>query len=612
MNKVISLILLIGTVVVGASVVYTHNSMFQASEQGKGNLSSVSEDIHNLRQLDGEWSLSVLRSLVTDSDFDEVASFLPRLRELRVTLASSTNDEDSIPDSLKNRLYRFLNLIESKEETVEQFKTNFAVVRNSQKFLPVAASSLRLLASAARLEETDAAKLVARVRNIADRTSSFSQRPDEGTKLRILTMLSEFEEQAIQYSPELTNALHNYISHSRIILERTLILNNIVKRVLGAEVSDAGAELSTQFKNFSDNLVAEVDSGTADLNKQLLFMVIVLGVLAIIAAIMYGVSVFSFDRKLKVRVAKVTEELEKEVKNNANKFNSGTSIGLVSTICDIITSELGNPVAKLGESLEAIRSSTKGLALFKVKVDKCMHAKSTNAFELINNLKNIGDVLDAMSGDATLHDVPEAINDMQDHISHVKAFTGELRNLVDSDPKPKYWFNVNDVVETAIAKVKGEGLDSNIDIKSKLGTVPNVHVSNEEMQSSLVSIIHNAVDAIQSAGRAKGQILISTKKHNDCVSVSVIDNGKGMDDDTRNCMFEPFFTTKECGANKVSGLGLSIAQRLVTQNDGKIIIESIPGKGTNFSIVLPIKDQLETVADHQRKRSSVGRSIQVR
>ncbi len=597
MNKIISIILLVGAVAVGAGVVITHDRMSQTTEQGTGNLYSVSEDIHNLRQLDGEWSLSVLRALVSDTDFDEVAGFLPRLRELRSNLATAADAEEAIPDNLKNRLFRFLSLIESKEETVEQFKTNFAVVRNSRKFLPVATRSL--INSATQLDakaepkdgkpSTVGAELANTIRNIDDRVSGFSQRPDEGSKVRVLTMLSEFEEQVIQYPPELANALNNYISHSRIIMERTIPLNGILKRVLGTEVAEAGTELSAQFKNFSDSLVAEVDAGTADVSQQLLMMIMALGGIAILAGIMYTVNAFSFDKKMKANVSKATADLEKELENNGNNANAGTDMGSVSSMANTIAEELGNPVTKLSESLEAIRTSAAGFDTLKVEVDKFMNAKSQDTFELMNNLKNIGDVLESVRGDATLNDVPEALDEMEHSIQHVQAFTGELRNLSSAEEMPKTWFNVNEAVEAAVAETK-DSLDEGITIKAKVSTLPEVYGSSEEMQRTVVNMIHNAADAIKEAGQSKGQVMVSTKKHNDRAIISVVDNGKGMDDDTRNRVFEPFFSTKKRGG-KVSGLGLSVAQKLVMRNDGKIVIKSIPGKGTNFSVVLPIKSK---------------------
>ena len=599
MNKVMSIILLIGAVAVGAGVIYTHDRMSQTTEQGTGNLYSVAEDIHNLRQLDGEWSLAVLRSLVTDSDFDEVAGFLPRLRELRAELATAADVGDTIPDNLKNRLFRFLSLVESKEETVEQFKTNFAVIRNSRKFLPVATRGLLARAAEIDTEKTKASKkLINKIRDINDRVSSFSQRPDEGAKIRVLTQLSEFEETVLNYPPELSNALNNYISHSRIIMERTIYLNDIIKNILGTKVAEAGTELSTQFKDFSDSLVTELNTGTTNLGKQLLMMILGLAAIAVVTGILYAVNAFSFNKKLKTNIAKATKELKKTIEKSAGKSSSGANMGSVSSMASTIAEELGNPVNKLSESLDAIRSSAERFSTLKIEVDKFMHAKAADTSEMMDNLKHISEVLDTVSSDNTLNDVPETIDEMHNNIMHVQAFTGELRSLGDTDPKPQAWFNVNDAVTAAIEEIKDE-IDDGITIKTKTSTIPEVFGSCEEMQHTVVSMIHNAIDAIKSAGRAKGQIMISTKKHNDRAIISVVDNGKGMDDETRSHVFDPFYSTKKRGDSKVSGLGLTVAQKLVMQNAGKIAIKSIPGKGTNFSIVLPLKSRNKVTARAQ-------------
>jgi signal transduction histidine kinase len=64
-----------------------------------------------------------------------------------------------------------------------------------------------------------------------------------------------------------------------------------------------------------------------------------------------------------------------------------------------------------------------------------------------------------------------------------------------------------------------------------------------------------------------------------------MDNGPGMDESVKKNIFDPFFTTKEVG--KGTGLGLAIVRRIIMDHEGRVHVNSIPGKGSNFIILLP-------------------------
>jgi two-component system NtrC family sensor kinase len=101
----------------------------------------------------------------------------------------------------------------------------------------------------------------------------------------------------------------------------------------------------------------------------------------------------------------------------------------------------------------------------------------------------------------------------------------------------------------------------------------------------LVNLVTNAAQAI--AGRP-GTITITMRleKAGSRIRLTVADTGCGMDRVTRERVFEPFFTTKEVG--KGTGLGLAIVYRIVANHRGTIAVQSKPGKGARFDIVLPV------------------------
>ncbi len=105
-----------------------------------------------------------------------------------------------------------------------------------------------------------------------------------------------------------------------------------------------------------------------------------------------------------------------------------------------------------------------------------------------------------------------------------------------------------------------------------------------QLHQVLVNLVMNAAQAI---GDRQGTVTVLAQRESDGAQarLSVADTGCGMDGVTRERVFEPFFTTKEVG--KGTGLGLSIVHGIVTNHGGTIAVESAPGHGTRFDIVMP-------------------------
>ena len=95
-------------------------------------------------------------------------------------------------------------------------------------------------------------------------------------------------------------------------------------------------------------------------------------------------------------------------------------------------------------------------------------------------------------------------------------------------------------------------------------------------------MLNNAVHAI----KGPGTIEVSSKVKTDRIIISFKDTGSGISPQNLNKIFDPFFTTKDVGEG--TGLGLAISYRIIEEHKGKIKVKSEEGKGTKFSISLPI------------------------
>ncbi|MEJ1355511.1 MAG: PAS domain S-box protein [Candidatus Sedimenticola sp. (ex Thyasira tokunagai)] len=130
----------------------------------------------------------------------------------------------------------------------------------------------------------------------------------------------------------------------------------------------------------------------------------------------------------------------------------------------------------------------------------------------------------------------------------------------------------------------------NIEISREYAAdLPRVPCIASEMQQVLLNLLRNAAQALydQKERTEPARITIRTKAEGAMARIDVVDNGPGMDQETSKRIFEPFFTTRPPGLG--TGLGLSVSYFIISEQlGGKMSVDSIPGKGTNISIFLPL------------------------
>ena len=114
---------------------------------------------------------------------------------------------------------------------------------------------------------------------------------------------------------------------------------------------------------------------------------------------------------------------------------------------------------------------------------------------------------------------------------------------------------------------------------------PKIEVDMSKMERVFINLIKNAFDAMP----GQGKLEIRSIRTNNNVGISFIDTGMGIPEQSMTKIFTPLFTTKAQGM----GFGLSICKRIVEAHGGKICVESVVGKGTTFTVTVPIKPKLE-------------------
>jgi len=145
--------------------------------------------------------------------------------------------------------------------------------------------------------------------------------------------------------------------------------------------------------------------------------------------------------------------------------------------------------------------------------------------------------------------------------------------------------DLNELIEEVLGFLQMEARHRNISLELDLSReLPEVASDRGQLQQVFLNLLNNSLDAVSDEGR----ILIRTRfVDGSGIQVSVEDDGEGMSSETLQQVFEPFFTTKEQGEG--TGLGLSITYGIVKRLGGEIDTVSTPGRGTTFTVTIPVK-----------------------
>jgi signal transduction histidine kinase len=148
-------------------------------------------------------------------------------------------------------------------------------------------------------------------------------------------------------------------------------------------------------------------------------------------------------------------------------------------------------------------------------------------------------------------------------------------------PQPVH---LRDAVDRAVAFIEHRARAKEVALHNELpADLPRVNGDPVELQQAFLNVLMNAVDACVVG---EGVVTVYHRGTADAVSVSVADNGCGMDEEeTARCM-DPFFTTKDVGEG--TGLGLAVAHNIVTNHGGKIEVRSERGRGSTFTLTFPV------------------------
>jgi signal transduction histidine kinase len=205
--------------------------------------------------------------------------------------------------------------------------------------------------------------------------------------------------------------------------------------------------------------------------------------------------------------------------------------------------------------------------------------------EVNNPIHNIQSLVDSslrkLEGNAPVRELLEVA---LDEVRRMAALTRQMLDLYRGSVVDMTWERVEvgrlleDVYLASRPQLSDRGVQIVLDLAPDL---PAVSGSADKLKQVMFNLIANARDAMP----AGGTITLSGRHEDRDVGITVADTGAGIPAEIRGRIFDAFFTTKREASGV--GLGLSVVHAIVTRHNGTIAVESTPGQGTRFRIVLP-------------------------
>jgi two-component system, NtrC family, sensor kinase len=245
--------------------------------------------------------------------------------------------------------------------------------------------------------------------------------------------------------------------------------------------------------------------------------------------------------------------------------------------------EINNPLAYVKANLKVLDEYRDSLQEVLQAYDQL--DKRFSGAELPENIRRCYDEITALRKKLNVSDIlgdsRDLIAESQGGVDRIKNIVKSLQKFSDSPKAEPEWADINSILENTLTLVGSEVMRKASLVKD-FGELPKVKCYPEELSQVFINLVSNALNAIT----AQGEIIIRTYAKGDMVVVKVKDNGTGITAEQLPKIFDPFYSSK--GVGNSQGLGLSIAHGVVKKHGGEIKVESQPGKGSTFTIELPV------------------------
>ena len=383
------------------------------------------------------------------------------------------------------------------------------------------------------------------------------------------------------------------------ILKNKPVIDSKLKQLVGSPVGEHAAALATAAQDMYTIAATRIEQARLMLAVYAVVLLLAVGFIALRLHGSYrqinaaNADLAVLNESLEQRVTTRTEELSgtlADLKESQVQLVQAEKMSSLGQLVAGISHEINTPLLYLANNAELIRERLEPLrdfisasvAAFSIKSEDFAERAEYQA-KFVGALRDVKVILRDHELDAAIEEIQDLTRDSIAGLGELTEMAQSLKDFSRLDRAPIASFDVNAGIDKTLVIAKNI-VKHKATISKFYGELPEIECSPSQINQVFLNIITNAAQAIET----QGEIVIETKLYDpEHVAIRISDTGCGIPEENLSKIRDPFFTTKEVGTG--TGLGLSIVDEIVRSHYGELQVESVVGKGSAFTVILPIK-----------------------